>query len=185
MGDTAARAFVRVSIPRMTSTPAFDARAFRDAVGRFATGVTVVTTHDEDEFRAMTANSFTSVSLDPPLVLICVVKSASIHEPIASSRRFAINILGEDQEDVSGLFARHGELEEPMGGVPYHLGQLGVPLIEGALGWLECRLWADYDGGDHTIYVGEVAEIHVERAGGRPLLFFAGGYASMLDGASD
>jgi len=172
-------------MPRMTSKPTFDARAFRDVVGRFATGVTVITTHDEDEFRAMTANSFTSVSLDPPLVLVCVVKSASIHEPIASSRRFAVNILGEDQSDVSGLFARHGELDEPMGGVPYHLGQLGLPLVQGALAWLECELWADYDGGDHTIYVGEVIEIHVERSAGRPLLFFSGGYGSLSDDLPD
>jgi len=169
----------------MASTPAFDARAFRDAVGRFATGVTVVTTHEAGELRAMTANSFTSVSLDPPLVLVCVVKSASIHEPIASTRLFAVNILGEDQEDVSGLFARHGELDEPMGGVPYHLGRIGAPLIQGALCWIECELWQDYDGGDHTIYVGEVVEIHVERADGRPLLFYAGGYGSLGDSATD
>jgi flavin reductase (DIM6/NTAB) family NADH-FMN oxidoreductase RutF len=167
----------------MTSSPTFDARGFRDLGGRFATGVTVITATDGNDFRAMTANSVTTVSLEPPLMLVCVQHSASIHDPIARSRKFAINILSEGQEEISALFAHHGELDEPMGGVPFHVGLGGAPLIEGTLGWVECELWREYDGGDHTIYVGRVLELALPRPDARPLLFFAGGYRQ-LDGSA-
>ena len=157
----------------------FDARAFRDLGGRFATGVTVITTSDRGGRRAMTANAVSTVSLDPPLMLVCVQRTASIHEAIARAGHFAINILAEDQGAISARFAQHGEFEEPMGGIPFRAGQTGTPLLEGTLGWFECEVWQPYDGGDHTIYVGRVVAMELTQPEGRPLLFFAGGYGEL------
>ena len=160
----------------MTSEPKIDTRSYRDLVGRFATGVTVVTVNDAGTYRAMTANSFTSVSLDPLLVLICVTRDASMHEPIHETGTFAVNLLSANQRHVSELFARRGELTEPMGGVPFHLGGTGSPLISGALGWFECEVWREYDGGDHTIFIGRVVDMALAVPEQEPLLFFAGRY---------
>src|SRR3990170_4988747 len=102
-------------------------RARRDAPARFATGVTVVTVNDGGEYRAMTANSFTSVSLDPLLILISVTRDASMHDPIHEAGNFAVNILAADQRPAAELFARRGELTEPMGGIPFHVGGTGAP----------------------------------------------------------
>jgi len=163
----------------MTSTPAIEARAFRDLIGRFATGITVITTRAEDEVRAMTANSITSVSLDPLLVLVCVEKRASMHDLLLESEVFAVNILGEEQRAISEMFARRSELDEPMGGVPYIEGETGSPLLEGAIGWLDCEVWQTYDGGDHTIVVGRVIDMSLARPNAHPLLFFAGQYRTL------
>ncbi len=168
----------------MASTPAIDTRSYRDLIGRFATGVTVVTVNDAGQHRAMTANAIASVSLDPLLVLVCIERSASMHDPIHHAGFYGINILAEDQLPVSQLFSRHGELAEPMGGVPFRLGETGTPLIEGTLGWLECEVWREYDGGDHTIFVGRVVNLELARADATPLVFFAGRYRGIaeLDG---
>ena len=163
----------------MTSTPAVEARAFRDLIGRFATGVTVITTRTEDEVRAMTANSITSVSLDPLLVLVCVERRASLHNLLLEAGVFAVNILGDDQRGLSEMFARRSELDEPMGGVPYVEGETGSPLIDGAIGWLDCEVWRTYDGGDHTIVVGRVLDMAMSRPDAQPLLFFRGQYRTL------
>lgn len=167
----------------MTGEPTIDTRSYRNLVGRFATGVTVVTVNDGGEFRAMTANSFTSVSLDPLLVLICVTRDASMHDPIHEAGTFAVNLLAEEQRPVAELFARRGELVEPMGGLPFHVRGTGAPLIEGTLGWFECEVWREYDGGDHTIFVGRVVDMDLSRPDDAPLLFFAGKYGAMGNGA--
>lgn len=167
----------------MTSPPILDARAYRDLVGRFATGVTVVTTTHGGVHRAMTANAVSSVSLDPVLVLVCIERTASIHEVIRDAGVFAINILASDQESVSRLFAQRGALPEPLGGVPFFLGETGTPILEDTLGWLDCRVWAEYDGGDHTIYVGEVVAMDLAMPGGEPLVFFSGRYRQLADDA--
>ena len=163
----------------MTSTPAIEARAFRDLIGRFATGVTVITTRTEDEVRAMTANSITSVSLDPLLILVCVERSASLHNLLLEAGVFAVNILGDDQRGLSEMFARRSELDEPLGGVPFVEGETGSPLIEGVIGWLDCEVWQTYDGGDHTIVVGRVLDISMSRPEAHPLLFFRGRYRTL------
>ncbi len=163
----------------MASEPVIDTRSYRDLVGRFATGVTVITVNDAGTFRAMTANSFTSVSLDPLLVLVCVTRDASMHDPIHEAGSFAVNLLAADQRPVSELFARRGELTEPMGGLPFHLGGTGAPLLEGTLGWFECEVWREYDGGDHTIFVGRVVDMDYSRPDEEPLLFFGGRYRQM------
>ncbi len=154
-------------------------RAFRDAAGRFATGVTVVTVNDGGVYRAMTANSFTSVSLDPPLVLICVDLEASMHGPIHEAGVFAVNVLTAEQRPIAELFARRGELAEPMGGVPFTIGGTGSPLLEGTLGWFECEVWREYEGGDHTIYVGRLLDMSLLQPDGEPLLFYGGRYRAL------
>jgi len=162
----------------MTNEIALASRTFRDLIGRFATGVTVVTAQDGGQAQGMTANAVTSVSLDPMLLLVCVAKSASAHELMDRSTEFAVNILAEDQMALSAFFARPGHTDEPdpMGGFPHRAGPTGAPLLDGVMGWIECRRWQHYDGGDHTIVVGEVVEMEMARPDDAPLLFYAGGY---------
>jgi flavin reductase (DIM6/NTAB) family NADH-FMN oxidoreductase RutF len=161
------------------SEASLDSREFRNTMGLFATGVTVVTARVGHQRRGMTANSFTSVSLHPPLLLICVDHSASMHPVLEVAEAFAVNILAGDQRAASDAFARHGEGEAVMNGVPFHDGPLGSPVLEDVLGWAECRVQERYAGGDHTIIVGRVEAIAIERPGVDPLLYFAGGYRSI------
>lgn len=156
-----------------------DSREFRNTMGLFATGVTVMTARLNDERQAMTANSFTSVSLHPPLILICVDRSASMHSIIEAADAFAVNILAADQRAASDAFARRGHNDEVMNGVPFHDGPLGSPILKGVLGWVECRIEERYAGGDHTILVGRAESIAIERPGEAPLLYFSGGYRAL------
>ncbi len=154
----------------------FNSRRFRDVLGHFATGVTVVTINNDGDLRGMTANAVSSLSLDPPLLLVCVQKDASIYEHFDRAEVFAMNVLGSDQEDISNLFASHGGPEEPLGGLPYHAGPLGSPILEGIVASAECRITGRYDGGDHTIVIGEAASVSLDGADTEPLLFYRGGY---------
>ena len=165
----------------MTTEPAIDARRFRDTIGRFGTGVTVITWDDGEHVRGMTANSFPSVSLPPPLVLVCVDRNASWHSMMEVADAFAINILASDQRAVSDTFARRGESEGVMHDLPFHDGPLGSPILEGVLGWVECRVEARHAAGDHTILVGRVESMAAADADVKPLLFFAGGYRAIGD----
>ena len=157
---------------------AIDTRAFRDISGHFATGVTVVTMRDGDEPHGLTANAFTSVSLDPPLVLFCIDRDASLHDQMERAGAFAVNILSSAQRELADFFASHGRGDggDSMGGFPHRPGATGSPLLAGTLCWLDCRVWNRYDGGDHTIVVGEVVEMELTQAEGSPLLFFGGAY---------
>lgn len=159
---------------------AVDARLFRQVMGHFATGVTVITTRHGAANHGMTANAVCSVSLDPLLLLVCVDKKAHTHRFLESSRIFAVNILSEEQEHLSRWFANDERVNaaDPFGGVPYRVGTTGAPLIEGCVAHLECRVAAQYDAGDHTIFLGQVehAAIDGER---RPLLFFKGRYTRL------
>lgn len=169
----------------MSGESSLGARAYRDLVGHFATGVTVITMAGEAP-RGMTANAITSVSLDPQLLLVCVDKGSTTHDPLLHSGAFTVNILAADQREASDFFALHGEeherslrtgdMPDRMGGFSYHPGATGSPILEGTLGWLDCRIWDNYDGGDHTIVVGEVVDMELSRRNGGPLLFFTGGY---------
>lgn len=165
----------------MTDAPArdFDSRAFRDALGCFATGVTLVTTVDrQGRSIAVTVNSFSSVSLEPPLVLFSLARSASNFEDFVSAENFAINVLSREQQHLSANYARSGEsLLQPDTHV---LGRHGGPLIGGALAHFECHRHATYDGGDHIIFLGEVKSIAL-RDGGKPLLYFRGRYGDVAD----
>ena len=165
----------------MSDSTSFDIRTFRDVIGRFATGVTVVTTTDGDSAVGMTANAVSSVSLDPFLVLVCVEKSASAHGHLNDADGFAVNILAHGQGELSKLFASAGRGDEgdAMSGFPYQLSARGTPLLDGTLGWIDCRPWQRYDGGDHTIVVGEVRALALTQPDADPLLFFAGGYRQL------
>lgn len=168
-------------LPLVTSEPPSDAPPTRDelrsAFGMFATGITVVSA-DRESPRGMTANSFTSVSLDPPLVLVCVVREAAIHEAILKSEVFAVSVLSAHQEQVARYFADH---RRPRGDREFDLvdsepgRHTGAPILSGALAWLECRLSAVYDGGDHSIFLGSV--LGTGRSAKKdPLLYFGGGF---------
>ena len=150
-----------------------DPALFRSVLGRFASGVTVVTTRDaEGTDVGMTVSAFCSVSLDPPLVLCCIEHTADMHDALVRATAFAVNILADDQEAISRRFSLHEE--ERFDGIGYERGQSGAALLAGALAWIECRTFARYDGGDHTIVVGEVE--HAEARNGAPLLYYRGGY---------
>jgi flavin reductase (DIM6/NTAB) family NADH-FMN oxidoreductase RutF len=152
---------------------AIDPRELRNVFGVFATGVTIITTNDVNgKPFGLTANSYTSLSLDPPLVLVCVDKKVDCYACFEQSKVFAVNFLAEDQEQLSTRFATKGI--EKFEGIPVRQGSIGVPLLEGAIGFIECKLVNGYDGGDHTIYVGEVQA--ASASGERPLLFFKGKY---------
>lgn len=149
---------------------------FRTALGRFASGVTVVTAKGaQGELLGITVSAFSSVSLEPPLVLVCIDKRASLHGHLSEGAHFAINILGEDQELMSRRFASKDE--DRFDGTAYRESADGAPLIEGALATLECRAIHAYPGGDHTIIVGEVESTSV--GDGRPLAYFRGGYVQL------
>ena len=146
---------------------------FRAALSRFPSGVTVVTTKDADgRFHGITVSAFCSVSLDPPLVLICIERSTASHGAFVESGLFAVNFLSAEQEQLSERFA--SPLTDKFDGVPFSLGELGLPLLSNSLAHLECRVRNTSDGGDHTIFIGEVEYAAV--GDGDPLLYFRSDY---------
>ena len=154
-----------------------DATTYRHTIGQFTTGVTVVTTATGGRLHGTTVSSLASVSLDPLLLLICIDAQAHAHEQISTSGKFAVNILAEDQEDVSIVFAEASEPEQGrLRGIPFRLGESGAPIIEGCLAYLECAVAERYAGGDHTIFLGEVLDGQVLRGDARPLLYFRSRY---------
>jgi len=150
---------------------------FRRVAGQFATGVTVLTTGTVEQLHGMTANSFTSVSLRPPLILVCVDKSRVTHGRILQEGRFGVSVLGADQQVLSEFFA--GQRERlPPGSLEVVPGTTGVPLIVGALAHLECRVVDVFPGGDHSIFVAEVEHADVGESED-PLVFFRGRYVRL------
>ena len=157
---------------------AIEPREYRNAVGCFATGVTIVTTLDHDgEKIGITANSFTSLSLDPPLVLFCVDAKINSFEAFESCRHFNVNVLHEDQMDLSNTFARSSA--DKWEGVEHAYGENGCPVFEGALAVLECDKHAMYEGGDHLIMIGEVTGMKYDNGDSRPLLYYKGAYGKI------
>ena len=155
---------------------AIDQRELRDAFGRFATGVTIITVSHDGEPAGLTANSFSSVSLDPPLVLWSLANSADCFAQFEAEDHFAINILAHDQSELSTRFATKNI--DKWEGTPFTPGKTGSPLIEGAIATFECRVHARHDGGDHVIYVGEVLEVDAS-GDAPPLGFYKGRYADI------
>ena len=150
---------------------------FRQAMGNFATGITIVTTRDrEGEPRGLTVNSFTSVSLDPVLVLVCFDKNLSSLQAFKDSMRFGVSMLAENQEEVSRLFAKR-DSERPAS--LYFEGKLGTPLVKNSLAVMECETVATYPGGDHLIFLGEVKNAEVVQPN-HPLLYFRGKYRKLI-----
>lgn len=159
------------------TAPAVDQRLYRDVVGRFATGVTVVTFQSAEVTRGMTANAVSSLSLDPTLLIVCIDKKTMVHGQLQRADAFAVNILADDQVEVSKTFARRGLTG--MADVSYRTGVTGAPIIDNVLAWFECEVYDRLDGGDHTIYLGRVIELSLERPDAGPLLFYAGGYRTI------
>jgi flavin reductase (DIM6/NTAB) family NADH-FMN oxidoreductase RutF len=153
-----------------------DDALFKAALSHFASGVTVVSTEHDGKQYGMTVASFASLSLHPPLILVCVEKSVKTHEAIAAAGKFGVSILAKEQSDVSARFASRSD--DKFAGVDVTRGELGVPLIANSLATLECRVHETLPGGDHTIYVGEVVDARTRE--GIPLLYFRSGYREML-----
>jgi flavin reductase (DIM6/NTAB) family NADH-FMN oxidoreductase RutF len=163
----------------------FDPLEFRSVIGHFATGVTVITTAAGEEMQGMTANALTSLSLDPVMMLVCVDKDSHTHRLLDQGGVFTVNILAEDQEEVSRLFAKRAPPETgALRGQPFTVGVTGAPILDGCLAYLECRVAGALDGGDHSIFLGEVVDGHVT-GDGRPLLFYHGQYRRLEDGRQD
>jgi flavin reductase (DIM6/NTAB) family NADH-FMN oxidoreductase RutF len=153
---------------------------FRSALSRFASGVTVVTTKDGNgKLYGITVSAFCSVSLAPPLVLICIEKNTGSHHAFEQSRVFVVNILRENQQHISDRFA--SPLDDKFSEISYRSGIEDLPVLEDALVNLECRLSHSYEGGDHTIFVGEVEKATVN--GVEPLLYFHGNYRKINNSA--
>ena len=154
-----------------------DAARFRRVLGHFATGVTVVTTAGAagptGAPAGLSVNSFTSVSLDPPLVAFCVAEGSTTWPRIRALGSFCVNILSDDQEDLSRVFATRSA--DKFRGVGWRPAESGAPILAGALAWLDCTVEADYRAGDHVIVVGRVRDTGVARKEG-PLVFYRGGY---------
>lgn len=160
-----------------TGSPADDSRGFRRALGHFATGVTVITAQCDGQLAGMTANSFSSVSLDPPLVLWSIGKSSHSLPLFEKAGSFAINVLAADQLDLASRFARSGA--DKFSGVPWHPGIGGAPCLPGAAATFECRKHAVVDAGDHFILLGRVERYtHADRD---PLLFSHGRFGLAVD----
>lgn len=158
---------------------AIEPQELRRVMGHFATGVTVITTKDKEGAPAgLTANAFMSLSLNPPLVLISVDKGAACYQCFELRNGFTVNFLSEDQEEISRRFATKGA--DKFAGLKWHAGSNGAAIIEGALGYVECKIVQCHDGGDHTIVVGEIVD--VSASGDRPLLFFKGKYQRLPTG---
>ena len=150
-----------------------DQARFRQVLGHFATGVTVITAMDDDGPVGMSVNSFTSVSLDPPLVAFCVGNRSTTWPRIRARGRFCVNILASDQEALSRIFA--GPPASRFTGLGWRPSPSGAPLIDGALAWVEATVEAVHPAGDHTMVIGRVHQLDVAHEG-RPLVFFRGGY---------
>ncbi len=154
-----------------------DARTFRDALGCFATGVTVVTAMCPDGTPiGLTANSFTSVSLDPPLLLVCIANSAGSAPYLRDAKRFAVNVLQIGQQPTSNRFAGKGE--DRFAATPWITGEFGTPVLTGSLSSFECARHAVHDGGDHFLLVGHVLKAIFEPRRD-PLLYFRGKYRKL------
>jgi flavin reductase (DIM6/NTAB) family NADH-FMN oxidoreductase RutF len=149
---------------------------FRRVLGSFAAGVTVVTTRGTDGTAyGLTATAFTSVSLNPPLVLVCVDKRSESHPHLPKSKIFAVNLLAADQEELSGRFATSGT--DKFAGLETTTAVTGAPILKGALGYVDCRTTQIVDAGDHTIFIGEIQAL--DAVEGAPLLYFRGAYHSL------
>lgn len=155
-----------------------DANEFRRVLGHFPTGVTVVSAVDDDGPVGMAIGSFSSVSLDPPLVMFCPAKRSATWQRIRGSGSFCVNVLGHHQKDVCGVFA--GKDLDKYAGIEWEAASTGSPVIDGAIAWIDCDIHAVHDGGDHDIVVGAVRAMEASAIRG-PLLFFKGGYGRFED----
>ena len=155
----------------------FDSRDFRSALGCFATGIAVITAQPADGRPVgVTVNSFSSVSLDPPLVLYCLGKASQSFDALATAPGFAVNVLAEDQIELSVRFSR-SVLQDRFAGLSITAGVTGAPILDDCLATLDCTREAVHDAGDHIVIIGRVRALTSRE--GRPLLYFRGAYAKL------
>lgn len=154
-------------------SPTFDTAKFRQVLGHFPTGVTVITAIHDGQPVGMAIGSFASLSLDPPEVLFCPAKASSSWPKIQAAGKFCVNILAEDQEDVSRVFA--SKAVDKFAEIGWRRSGNGSPILEGVLAYIDCDIHAVLDGGDHDVVIGLVSDLEVKHEGG-PLVFFRGGY---------
>ena len=145
---------------------------YRQALRRFASGLTVITVADGDRFHGMTASSFAAVSLQPPLILVSLEKGSHTRELVLAAGNFAVNVLASDQEDIARGFSKAGH--KPFEHTPHLAARNGGAILEGAIAWLECRVHKTIDAGDHDIVIGEVLDSEVHD--GAPLVYFNRAY---------
>lgn len=158
-----------------------DQALYRRVAGSFATGVTVITTGHGGQMHGMTASSFTSVSLEPTLVLISVDKTAQTLPIVRASGLFAVNVLAGEQEALSRAFARRDSPESNLSGVDYRLSASGLPILAGVLAHLECSVVNEVDAGDHVVFIANVDVAGIDDAGETPLLYFRSRYRQFTD----
>ncbi len=184
MPETASTDATRTSGPDAGAVPGAggppDQGVFRRAVGRFATGVSVVTANETGFDHAMTANAFTSVSLDPLLVLVCVETDARFHDAIIDAGCWAVSLLPASARATASWLATRGRpLHGQLDRIPFHRGVTGAALLDGSLAWVECRTHAVHPGGDHSIVVGEVVDVALGTDDADPLLWYRSSYATL------
>jgi flavin reductase (DIM6/NTAB) family NADH-FMN oxidoreductase RutF len=155
--------------------------ALKEAMRAYPQGVTVVTTDSPEGPRGITVSSFTSVSLSPPLILISIARSSALHDTFASTSSFAVNFLADDQKTVSDRFAGRLRMEDRFEGLRFTRGKTGSPVISGTRAVIECRAWKVYDGGDHSLIVGEVVAARTTGSK-RPLVYFSQRYTTTETG---
>jgi len=163
-----------MALPRTAIEPL----SFREALGHYASGITVITSHVDDERIGFTGQSFYSVSMSPPLVSFSVMASSASYPRIRQAGRFAVNILSGEQVAISNQFARKGT--DKWHGVDWQPSPLGNPVIAGSLHWLDCEIHAEHVAGDHLIVIGEVKALNLQEAAAtQPLLYFKGQYCNL------
>jgi flavin reductase (DIM6/NTAB) family NADH-FMN oxidoreductase RutF len=151
-----------------------EAAEFRRILGHWVSGVSVVATRTGDsKLCGLTVNAFASVSLDPPLILVCVEHGADSHDCIRRAGFFSVNVLDETQERIARRFATW-EVETKFEGLAFHTEVTGAPILDDVLAWIDCRVYAEHSAGDHTIFVGEV--VAGDARNGEPLVYYRGGY---------
>lgn len=148
---------------------------FRHVLGRFASGVTVVTMAYAGESSGLTVSAFSSVSLAPPLILICIDKQSSTLGLLRNSQAFVVNVLSAEQSALSNHFA--SKSAEKLAGIPHHTGRLGAPVLSHTLAHMECKLVSEVDGGDHFVYIGQIEEAAYDEEK-LPLLYYHGSYGT-------
>ncbi len=159
-------------------SPVIEPSRLREALGHFASGITVITSLVDGEPVGFTCQSFYSVSMSPPLVSFCVMSGSASLPRIRAAGRFAVHILSEEQIGVSSQFARRGG--DKWAGIEWTRSPLGNPVIAGSLSWLDCQVHAEHAAGDHVIVIGEVKELDTQDAAdGQPLLYFRGRYRNI------
>jgi len=151
--------------------------SLKQAMRVYPQGVTVVTTQADDGPKGITVSSFTSVSLSPPLVLVSIAKTSQLHDPYREAKCFAVNFLADDQKSVSDRFAGKTEAKDRFEGLRFKLGDSGSPIIDGVRAVIECRTWKVYEGGDHSLIIGEVIAAEA-LSNKKPLVYYAQQYTT-------